>query len=454
MREIHLQQPPLTATLIEHVHSRELRRMSGVLDGLGEVTELVHRDLVGDLRNPDKGRRGLSAEQLLRAVVLKQMNDFSYEELAFHLADSRSYRWFCRLGIDEQAPKRSTLQKAAKRICATTWTAINDRLVQHAAKLQIETGDKTRTDSTVVETHIHHPTDSSLLWDSVRVLCRLMKRAKQDHGIRYEDRRRRAKRRAREINNTRNARVRKAAYRDLIRVADDTVKQSSATIEELRRVLPNSMLEAEKLGRLVRELERFIPLAQQVVFQAEQRVLRGETVPANQKIVSIFECHTDIIIKDNRETRYGHKICLTSGASGIVIHASVERGNPADSSMTVKMIDAQIDLYGRAPRQACFDGGFSSRANLNELKARGVEDVAFAKSSTIKIEEMVKSTWVYRRLRNFRAGIEGIISFLKRTFGLSRCRWSGFGSFQAYVQASVVSCNLLLLARHLIARTA
>jgi transposase, IS5 family len=453
MREIHLQQPTLTATPIEHSHCRELRKMSEILDAVPEATEFVHRDLVAGLRRPEKGRRGLSAEQLLRALVLKQMNGFSYDELAFHLADSRSYRWFCRLGIDGVTPTRTALQKACKRVSPETWQALNQTLVQHATALKIESGDKTRTDSTVVETHIHHPTDSSLLWDCVRVLCRLMKQAKKDYGIRYEDRKRRAKRRAREISNAKNAQARKAAYRDLIGVADDVVEQARVTAEKLQNVSPNSILDAAKLGGLMHELEHFMPLAHRVISQAERRVLRGETVAASEKIVSIFEPHTDIIIKDNRETQYGHKLCLTTGASGIVTHAIVERGNPSDRSMAVKMIDAHIELYGHAPRQACFDGGFSSRANLNELKARGVEDVAFAKRGVMTIEEMVKSTWVYQRLRNFRAGVEGIISFLKRSFGLSRCRWSGFDSFLAYVQASVVSCNLLLLSRHLLART-
>ena len=162
--------------------------MSEILDAIPETTEFVHRDLIAGLRRPEKGRRGLSAEQLLRALVLKQMNGFSYDELAFHLADSRAYRWFCRLGIDGAAPKRTSLQMACKRVSPETLEAVNQLLVKHAAALQIETGEKTRTDSTVVEAHIHHPTDSSLLSDTVRVLCRLMRRSKDDYGIRYEDR--------------------------------------------------------------------------------------------------------------------------------------------------------------------------------------------------------------------------------------------------------------------------
>lgn len=281
-----------------------------------------------------------------------------------------------------------------------------------------------------------------------------MKQAKHEFGVGYHDRKRRAKRRAREINNAKNSLVRKAAYEDLIAVADEVVEQSKETRFALSNVPPTSIMDAAKLEGLIHALDHFVPLVSQVISQAERRVLRGESVPSKEKLVSIFEPHTDIIVKDNRDTQYGHKLCLSSGASGMVTHLIVERGNPADSAMAVKMIDAHIAQYGTAPRQACFDGGFTSRANLEELKQRGVEDVAFAKRGTIDVTEMVKSTWVYRRLRNFRAGVEGVISFLKRSFGLGRCRWSGFDSFCAYAQASVLSCNLLILARHLLAKPA
>lgn len=453
MREVHLQQLPLAATLFEHPHCRELRQMSLVLDALPEATQLVHSDLVSGLRRRELGRRGLSAEQVLRALVLKQMKGFSYRDLAFELAASTVYRWFCRLGIDGAAPQRTALQKASKRIRPETWEALNALLVRHAAALGVENGHRTRSDSTVIETNIHHPTDSSLLWDTVRVLCRLMKQAKQDYGLRYKDRKRRAKRRHRQINNAKNAQARRAAYRDLIGVTDDVVTQATTLADAIKNVTPNSTIDTAKLQALEADLRHYATLGHQVISQAERRILRGETVPVADKIVSIFEPHTDIIVKDNRDTQYGHKVCLTTGASGIVTAMVVSRGNPADRTMTVEMMKQHLVIYDKPPKQACFDGAFASRDNLQVLKALGVQDVAFSKRVGLTVNEMVKSSWVYQRLRNFRAGVEGIISFLKRSFGLSRCCWSGFNSFRAYVQASVVSCNLLVLARHLLPRT-
>ena len=202
------------------------------------------------------------------------------------------------------------------------------------------------------------------------------------------------------------------------------------------------------------ELRRNAELTGRVVSQTERRVLRGESVPATEKIVSIFESHTDIIVKDRREVLYGHKICLTAGASGIVTDVVIEQGNPADSTLAVKMVKQHCELFGKPPRQASFDGGFASRSNLEDIKKLGVQDVAFAKKCHLQISDMVKSSWVYQRLRNFRAGIEGVISFLKRGFDLTRCCWSGWASFKAYVSASVLACNLVVVARHLLARDA
>ena len=176
-----------------------------------------------------------------------------------------------------------------------------------------------------------------------------------------------------------------------------------------------------------------------------------ESVPATEKVVSIFEEHTDIIVKDSRDTHYGHKLCLTTGASGLVLDCVVEEGNPADSTLAVKMIERQIEIYGRPPRQACFDGGFASKSNLADIKDLEVKDVAFNKRRGLAIDEMVKSSWVYRRLKRFRAGVESNISFLKRCFGWGRCTWRSFRSFKAYTWSSVVAANLLRLARHALA---
>ena len=132
----------------------------------------------------------------------------------------------------------------------------------------------------------------------------------------------------------------------------------------------------------------------------------------------------------------------------MILDCQVLEGNPADSTLAKTMVDRQSEIYAHPPRQVVFDGGFASKMNLSEIKGSGVEDVAFSKGRGLEIGDMVKSSWVYKRLRDFRAGIEGNISFLKRVFGLDRCTWKSWPSFQSYVWGSIVSFNLLVFARH------
>jgi len=188
---------------------------------------------------------------------------------------------------------------------------------------------------------------------------------------------------------------------------------------------PAQILLAQKIAE---ELETYSELTRMVINQTERRVLHGESVPAPEKIVSIFEPHTDIIVKDHRDTFYGHKICVTGGASNLVTDCVIFDGNPADTSLTDQMLDRQRDLYGRYPLKVALDGGFASKENLTPAKSKHIKDVCFAKKRGIEIEEMCRSPWVYKRLRRFRAGVESGISWLKRRFGLCRCAWKGFQS--------------------------
>jgi len=437
--QLSLEQP-----YIEHSHSRELAKISQILSLHPAIAELVGQDLVRGLSCPHTGARGMSGDQVLRVLLLKQMNGFSYRELEFHLADSVTYRTFCRFGALEPTPTRTTLAENLKKVRPETLQAIGAVVIRWAAKTGVERGRKVRVDSTVVQANVHTPTDSSLLWDGVRVLTRLLQRTNERFGFGlYTDHRRRAKRRMLAIQHTGSPSKRRAAYRDLLKVAGKSVGYAQRAIDHLAE-----HPEGEKLAD---ELTHYTELLTRVMDQTRRRVIEGEKVPASDKLVSLFEPHTDIIRKDRRDTLYGHKVFLTGGASGLILDCKVEPGNPADSSMALTMLERQEVLYGRSPRQAALDGGFASKDNLKEAKALGIQDVCFQKKRGLKVSEMTRSSWVYKRLRDFRAGIEGLISFLKRAFGLDRCTWRGAESFESYVQASVLTANLLTLARHLLA---
>jgi IS5 family transposase len=195
------------------------------------------------------------------------------------------------------------------------------------------------------------------------------------------------------------------------------------------------------------QVRHYRPLVERIIRQSERRVLAGEPVAAGEKLISLFEEHADIIVKGSRDTEYGHKLNLTTGRSGMILDLVIEAGNPADSDRLLPMLARHVAFYGQAPRQAAADGGFATRGNLATAKAWGVCDMAFHKKAGLRIEDMVRSKWVYRKLRNFRAGIEAGISCLKRAYGLARCTWRGLDHFKAYVWSSVVAYNLVLFTR-------
>jgi IS5 family transposase len=446
MRKSFIQQRPLVRTPIEHPHAKELQNASAVLEQLPAAAELVLKDLIGAGVDVNRGRRGMSAEQVLRALLLKQMHDFSYEELEFHLADSATFRAFCGLGIADGAPSKSTLQRNIKAISEETLKEIQRMTVAYSLRENIDDGKRARIDSSVVNAAIHRPTDSSLLNDSVRVLVRLLRRARRWVKIEAKDHRRRAKRRALGIEHAKSTEERLPLYQDLIKVTKKLANAGLRAVEALQHVRDQAR-DREEIDHLVQQLQYYVAAAHRVIDQAHRRVVQNEPVPSQQKIVSIFEPHVDVIVKDRRETSYGHKVFFSAGKSGLVFDVLVPRGNPADASLASIMIERHTEICGDPPQQVAFDGGFASRANLDELKDLGVEDVVFSKGRGIAVEEMARSTRIYRALRNFRAGVEATISWLKRGLGLDRCDWRGFSSFKAYVFASVIAANLLVIAR-------
>jgi IS5 family transposase len=451
MRETFTAQPTLIEPWLDVPYAKELKVVSDLLDQDPMLCCRVTQDLCRG--SSSAGRSGMSGEQVLRALILKQMNGFSYRELAFHLEDSRTFRTFCRIGFTDSVPKRGTLAQNIKRISAETLEAINRELIGLAVQHGIEKGRKVRIDSTVVEANIHSPSDSSLLWDCVRVLTRLMDQIKAEgvEQLVFANRTRRAKRRALEIQRAKTKRGRRKLYRDLLLVVDEVTAAAGAVAARAREHKAASVTSGILLDHMAQEIDRYLELTSRVVEQTRRRVFLDEKVPASEKIVSIFEEHTDIIVKAPRETQFGHHVTLTGGGSSLILDCVISDGNPGDSTMATTMVERQIDLYGRAPRQAAFDGGYASRENLESLKDLGVKDVVFHKRRGLQVEEMAKSRWVYKKLRDFRAGIEGCISFLKRAFGLRRCTWRSLRSFKSYVWASIVSANLLTMARHLLA---
>ena len=281
------------------------------------------------------------------------------------MSDSQSFRRFARLTY-HWSPSASCLQENISRIQASTWEQINRLLVGWAARQGLERGRKIRADATAVESHIPYPTDSQLLSDAIRVLTRTLRRLSRFHTIVFRDHRLRAKRRCMNIRNHRGKR-RQQAYRDLLKVARKTAHYTRMALQQAHRwTYPRSQVRAGKL-------RYYLDLMTRIIDQTERRVLNGESVPAQEKVLSVFEEHTDIIKKKRRETVFGHKLYLTGGVSGLILDFEVVRGNPNDAAQFQPWIQRQYDLYGRWPRQASFDGCFASKANLQWAKDRASE---------------------------------------------------------------------------------
>ncbi len=446
MREKRTIQSSIFEQYAEHEIGWELKAMSDWLDQNIDLLDWVATD-IKQHNVEETGRKGLSIESVLRCAILKQYRQLSYEDLVFCLMDSTSCQTFARLTTG-WFPKKATLQNGISAISDVTWEQINQRLLHSAYKAKKEQGMMLRIDSAVTDSPIHAPSDSALLWDSVRVLVRLLQRAEElSEGIitiEYRNHQRVAKKRARAIRYTRGQDKKAALYRDLIEVTRKTLGYVEQASQNLLAVMPFEPMACEMWQA---QLNHYKSLIVRVIDQTERRVLQGEKVPSTEKVVSIFEEHTDIIVKGSRDVQYGHKLNLSTDRSGLILDVVIEEGNPADADRFLPMLDRHIATYGKAPRQMAADGGYASIENLREAKAMKVKDVVFHKKRGLKADEMAKRPWVYRKLRNFRAGIEAGISCMKRAYGLGRCTWKGLAHFRAYVWSSVVVHNLALFGR-------
>ena len=439
MRETHTAQASIFHTATDHEIAHELKRISDWLDGHPELLDRVAEDLQSG-GGSARGRSGMTIDSILRCAILKQYRQVDYRTLAFYLRDSVSFVEFARLDC-RQAPSKSTLQALISAIRATTWEALQQCLLADARARGVESGDVIRVDATATDTAILAPCDSGLLYDAVRVMVRLLKQARCHGEVVFHNHQRKAKRRRVAIMYARTNVQRRPLYAALLRVTLDTL----AYLDDAHKVL-EKQLDAQIWCAKV---QRIRPLIMQVIAQTQRRVIDGERVPAADKIVSLFEPHTDIIVKGQREVQYGHKLTLSSGASGLVLDVIVEDGNPADSVCLMPLLQRHITHYGQAPHDLAADGGYASAANLADAKSLGVAHVAFHKRVGLTVEAMTGDRWLYNKLRRFRAGIEAMISYLKRCFGLSRCNWKGLDHFKAYVHSAVFTHNLVVLTQRL-----
>jgi IS5 family transposase len=442
MRETRNAQTIIFDFYAEHEHAQQLRKISDLLDEHPIILTLIARDF--DKKETKKtGACGLSLESILRCLFLKQILRVSYRQLAFHLSDSPSYRAFARLR-SEDSPSKSALQNTVRRISAETLHQINQQLMLHWITERTLSLDSVRIDSTVVDSNIANPLDSQLLNDGVRVLSRMMASSRNTTGVRHRftDQRKKSKSLSFQIFHAKKP-VKDALYPKLLTCVSITLKQLERAIEKTLQ----EAIEPCAATFWIEKAEHYRSLLLRVVDQTQRRVFQGEKVPASEKLVSLFEPHTDIIVKTNRDVQYGHKINLATQAEGFVTYLNIENGNPSDKSLFLPVLDASLKDYGCVPEETVADGGYASRANVEQGREKGTDRTVFNKRCGLGYHQMGVKKKTFDKLRNFRAGIEGNISELKRALGMSKARWKGYDGFAAYVWSSALSYNLMRMIR-------
>jgi transposase, IS5 family len=409
----------------------------------------------------ETGRPSTPVEVVLRLLVVQHLYGWSYEQTEHFVGDSLVLRQFCRLGV-EPVPHHTTVPRWAGVLRPGTLHGLLERVTELARSLKVTRGRKLRTDSTVVATAIHYPTDSTLLADGVRVLSRLVRQARgwligHASGLR-RDRTRSAKRLARRIREgtavhaSRQAQAeRPGLYRRLLGVA-------RASLQQAERVQHHLAGRSEVAAARVRgKLAHFQPLVERVIAQAERRVLAGERVPAADKLVSLFEPHTAIIRKGQAHlpAEFGRKVLLDEVDGGLVSRYVLLAGNSPDAPELAASLAHHQACSGRAPSLLAADRSFFTLDNERLVHDAGIPHAALPRPGPLgPARRRLEHRPAFRRADRWRAGVEGRISLLKRRFGPARCRYHGERGLERWVGLGLLAHNLRQLSHALAARRA
>ena len=309
-----------------------------------------------------------------------------------------------------------------------------DKLLVALNKIAVTEGledmEKIRQDSTVVETNIHYPTNNSLVWDCIKESHRLLKELEEQiKSLSVRDYTEGAKRTFFKINVTKSGDKRVDLFQKQLIIFTKSINQVSNAIKK------KSDCNVAAMGIIV-SLEGLLPIMEKVYHMTERKEIKKEMVPNEDKIFSIYEQHTDIIVKGGREVQFGHKINLTTGKSNLVLSCEVLRGNPADSKLYKTTLDKIKSDYGMVPRDCVTDGCYASLDNVEHAKKEGVINIVFNKIVG-SLKNVASSLNMETRLKKWRSGIEANISNIKRGFGLFRCNWKGFAHFESKVMWSI-----------------
>jgi IS5 family transposase len=422
---------------------------------------LIQNELAKRCRkSKTRGRPATPVDVILRMMLLKHVRDWSYEVLTREVRANLVYREFTRIG-GEKVPDDKTMGRLGRQLGPDVVQKVNERVVEIARQNKVATGRKLRVDTTVVETNIHYPTDSTLLGDGVRVLTRIMKKVGEvagEAGTGLRDRTRSVKLRVLAIarasrNKTEKGKEKlRQSYIKLLDATSRVVGQAKRfSLEIAGRIKRDNRA---VLQRARKQLDEMIPRVQQVLRQTRERVLKGNT-RAEGKLFSIFETHTEIIRKGkaHKPNEFGQMIKIQEAENQIITHYEVYDQRPADSALLVPSVEQHILQFGRAPELVTADPGFFSAANEARAEELGVPWVSIPSHATKSParKQRQKKRW-FKKAQKWRTGCEGRISVLKRRHGLQRSRYKGPDGMKRWVGFGVIAYNIIHIGSHMAAQ--
>lgn len=429
-------------------YREKYKLVSQLLEENPQLVSNVHQDLAKMLSQSKSGRKSeYTSEQIIRSLIVMFVEQDSYRDVVIRIENSEFLRHFVGLGVKPMMDY-SFLNKAYGIIAEGTWQAINQVLARYAVQQKKISSEKLRLDTTVYETNIHYPTDSSLLWDSFRTLARLLQQIQQElpHlALKHRFHIKKVKKLAYFItrnggsNNKGKQRKVKSTYREL-----------TGRVEWITGVARQTLNLLDWADYEAKLLEHYIPIVEKIVSQAEQRVFRGVIVAADEKVYSLFEEHTELLKrgKAGKPIEFGHKILVAQTAEKFIHHYEVFPKRQEDKELLEPTLKAHKQFFGTSPDVLATDKGFYENMEQIFNLEENIKTVSICKKGRRNQAEYEReSSEEFKDGQRFRAGCEGSISVLKRVFNLGRCLFKGFKNYAASVGCAVFCHNLVLLTR-------
>jgi len=429
-------------------YRKKYKILSQLLDKNPQLISLVHQDLAKMLSKSNNGRKSeYTSEQILRSLIVMFVEQDSYRKVVIHIENSEFLRDFVGLGIKPMMDY-SFLNKAFGILSDRTWKIMNRVLARYAKEQEKISSEKLRLDTTVYETNIHYPSDSSLLWDSFRTLARLLQQIQQELPhlpLKHRFHIKKVKklflfitRNAASKNKSKKRKV-KSTYRTLI----ERVNWIADVTQETLTLLQQADYDAELL-------DHYIPIVEKIIRQAEQRVFQGVKLAADEKVYSLFEEHTELLKRGRagKPIEFGHKILIAQTGEKFIHHYEVFPKRQEDKELIEPTLKAHKQLFGTGPDVLATDKGFYKNMKQILKLEKKIVTVSICKKGRRNQQEYDReSTEEFKDGQRFRAGCEGSISVLKRAFKLGRCLFKGFKNYAASVGCAVFCHNLVLLTR-------